>query len=327
MRVLVTGGAGYIGSIAAEALLRAGHEVVVLDNLWRGHRAAIPPEARFVRCDLRDAAATRGAVAGAAPDAVLHFAAATLVNESVNAPELYFRNNVGAMLNLLSAMRLASCSRIIYSSSAAVYGEPMVLPVPEEAELKPVNPYGQTKLIGEWLLEAFAVAHGFQYATLRYFNVAGATERRGEDHEPETHVIPVALRALRNEAESFSIYGTDYPTDDGTAIRDYVHIEDLVDAHLLALDKIDQQLGAINLGTKAGFSVKQIVEGVEQATGQPLPVTLSARRAGDPPALVADSRRARQKLGWEPRRSTLPEMVSSAWEWMQAYPQGYADGE
>ncbi|MDQ3780965.1 MAG: UDP-glucose 4-epimerase GalE [Chloroflexota bacterium] len=323
MRILVTGGAGYIGSIAAEALVRAGHKVVVLDNLWRGHAAAVPREARLIRCDLRDEDGIREAVSTARPDAVLHFAAATLVSESVNDPEFYFRNNLGGMLNLLTAMRSIDCRRIVFSSSAAVYGDPSTLPVSEEAVPNPVNPYGQTKLMGERLLEAFETAYGLQYAALRYFNVAGASESRGEDHDPETHVIPVALNVLRDSKQAFSIYGTDYPTGDGTAIRDYVHVEDLVEAHLLALDNVDQRLGAINLGTKSGFSVKEIVDGIEQTTGKTLPVTLGPRRAGDPPALIADSTRARQRLGWEPRRSTLPQMIGSAWEWMQSHPSGY----
>jgi len=323
MRVLVTGGAGYIGSIAAEALVRAGHEVVVLDNLWRGHRAAVPAGARFIRCDLRDEDGIREAVSTARPDAVLHFAAATLVSESVNDPEFYFRNNLVGMLNLLTVMRSIDCLRIVFSSSAAVYGNPSTLPVSEDAVPNPVNPYGQTKLIGERLLEAFETAYGLQYAALRYFNVAGASESRGEDHDPETHVIPVALNVIRHSRQAFSIYGADYPTDDGTAIRDYVHVEDLVEAHLLALDKVDQRLGAINLGTKSGFSVKEIVDGIEQTTGKTLPVTFGPRRAGDPPALIADSTRARQRLGWEPRRSTLSQMIGSAWEWMQSHPGGY----
>lgn len=323
MKVLVTGGAGYIGSVAIERLLAEDHDVVALDNLWRGHRAALPPEVRLEHCDLRDAEQTARAVAAARPDAVLHFAAATLVPESVKDPGAYFGANVVGSHNLLEAMRRADVSTIVFSSTAAVYGMPEHLPIAEGAPARPINPYGQSKLMVEQMLGAYADAYGVRFAALRYFNVAGATRDHGEDHDPETHVIPVALQTLLGKRERFAVYGTDYPTPDGTAVRDYVHVVDLADAHIAALGRLDHSLGAINLGTKDGFSVREIVAAVERVTGRELPVAYEPRREGDPPALVADAARAREELGWSPRRSTLDEMVGSAWDWMQRHPSGY----
>ena len=325
MKVLVTGGAGYIGSVAVERLLERGHDVVVLDNFWRGHRAAVPAGAAAVDCDIRDGARTKRIVHDARPDNILHFAAATIVPESVEHPAEYFGVNVVGSHNLLEAARAAEVATFVLSSTAAVYGIPEEVPVSEAAEPRPINPYGQSKLMVEQMLEAYEAAYGLRYAALRYFNVAGATRDHGEDHDPETHVIPVALQTLLGKRERFSVYGTDYPTPDGTAIRDYVHVVDLVDAHLLALERLDRSLGTINLGTKGGFSVRQIVEAVERVTGRSLPVAYGPRRAGDPPALVADSTRAREVLGWSPTRSTLDEMVASAWDWFQRHPNGYED--
>ena len=325
MKVLVTGGAGYIGSVAVERLLERGHDVVVLDNFWRGHRAAVQAGAAAVDCDIRDGAQTKRIVQDARPDTVLHFAAATIVPESVEHPAEYFGVNVVGSHNLLEAARAAEVATFVLSSTAAVYGIPEEVPVSESAEPRPINPYGQSKLMVEQMLDAYDAAYGLRYAALRYFNVAGATRDHGEDHDPETHVIPVALQTLLGKRERFSVYGTDYPTPDGTAVRDYVHVVDLVDAHLLALERLDRSLGPINLGTKGGFSVRQIVEAVERVTGRSLPVAYGPRRAGDPPALVADSTRAREVLGWSPARSTLDEMVASAWDWFQRHPNGYAD--
>jgi UDP-glucose 4-epimerase len=325
MRVLVTGGAGYIGSVAVAALIERGDEVVVADNLWRGHRPAMTDGACFTRVDLRDRAGLRAALEEAQPEAVLHFAGATLVPESMREPLLYYETNVTGTINLLQAMLDVGADRLVFSSTAAVYGVPERLPIQEQDRLEPINPYGRSKLVAERIIADAGVAHGLHWAALRYFNVAGATDRLGEDHDPETHVIPVALQVALGQRPAFGIYGDDFPTPDGTAIRDYVHVVDLVDAHLRALDRLDETLGPINLGTKDGVSVRQIVEAVERVTGSPLPIVLEPRREGDPPALVADSSRALDALGWEPAHSTLDEMVSSAWSWMTRNPRGYGD--
>jgi UDP-glucose 4-epimerase len=330
MRVLVTGGAGYIGSVAVERLLEAGHQVDVLENLWRGHAPSVPAGVPIHRCDLRDAQATAKVVGRAQPDSVLHFAAATIVPESVADPANYFAINVVGSHNLLEAMRSSEVRTLVFSSSAAVYGVPKELPVTEDSLTEPINPYGRSKLMVEQMLPWYDQAYGLRSASFRYFNVAGATDRCGEDHNPETHVIPVALQVASGMRERFQVFGTDYPTPDGTAIRDYVHVVDLVDAHLMALEKLqadDRSLGAFNLGTTDGFSVKQVVEAVERVTGHQLPVEYAPRRAGDPPALVADSTKARQLLGWTPSRSTLDEMVGSAWAWYRRHPSGYGAEE
>ncbi len=325
MRVLVTGGAGYIGSIAVERLIKKGHHVVVVDDLSRGHRAAVHPNASFDLCDLRDAEAMRSTVVRHDADAIMHFAAMTLVGESVNQPAEYFRTNVQGGLNLLEAARVSGIKRFIFSSTAAVYGEPERVPILEEDVKRPINPYGQTKWIMEQALSSYANAYGVNYAAFRYFNVAGASQNYGEDHRPETHIIPLALSAIESKDRHFTINGTDYPTPDGTAIRDYVHVIDLADAHIAALERLDQPLGAINLGTKEGFSVQDIVAAIEAVTGRSLMVTYGPRRSGDPAALVADAARARDVLDWEPLRSTLDKMISSAWEWHKRNPNGYRD--
>jgi len=325
MRVLVTGGAGYIGSVAVAMLIERGHEVIALDNLERGHAAAVTPAATFVQCDLRNADATREAVAGSDAEAVLHFAALHLVPESVVKPAEYYRTNVVGGINLLDAVREAGIRKFVFSSTAAVYGEPETLPIKEDSPTLPINPYGASKLMVERVLADYGATYGINYSIFRYFNVAGAFGALGEDHRPETHVIPVAIEAITGKRETFTVFGTDYATDDGTAIRDYVHVVDLVDAHLLALDRLDRSLGTFNLGTRNGFSVAEVVEAVELTTDQRLPVTLGPRRAGDPPALIADSTRAREELGWDPRRSTLDAMIGSHWDWVQSNPQGYPD--
>lgn len=325
MRVLITGGAGYIGSITAERALLAGHDVVVIDNLWRGHREAVPSRATFHEADARNQAAIAAIVRSTRPDAVLHFAASTLVPESMANPAAYFENNMVGSFHLLEALRQAEVQRIVFSSTAAVYGEPETVPIDEAQLLHPINPYGQSKLMVEQMLAAYQRAYDVRYAALRYFNVAGATAERGEDHDPETHLIPLALRAAAGWHPTFSIFGSDYPTPDGTAIRDYVHVVDLADAHLAALDRLaaGPSLGAINLGTRGGFSVREVVAAVERVTGKTLLIRDEARRAGDPPVLVADNQRAADVLGWTPRRSTLDEMVGSAWTWFRRYPHGY----
>lgn len=326
MRVLVTGGAGYIGSVAIERLLAKGHDVIAVDSLLRGHRNAIPTEVPFIECDLREPEATRQVVAESAADAIMHFAALHLVSESVTDPGAYFQTNVGGGINLLCAARDAGIKRFVFSSTAAVYGAPKSLPIREDDVKEPINPYGHSKYMFEQFFPEFEREHGMNWAAFRYFNVAGATETRGEDHRPETHVIPVALEVLTGKREAFTVFGTDYPTEDGTCIRDYVHVVDLADAHVRAVEELGQEsLGPINLGTRDGFSVKQIVDAVERVTGQKLNVKYGERRPGDPPALIADTTKAQELIGWDPQRSTMGEMIGSAWAWMQAHPNGYGD--
>lgn len=323
MRVMVTGGGGYIGSVAVERLADEGHEPLVLDSFWRGHRAAVPNGVQILDVDLRDRDKVIAAFEETTPDAVMHFAAATLVGESVQEPGAYFTNNLQGALNLLAAMQAVETRRLVFSSTAAVYGEPDDVPVSEHALKEPINPYGRSKLMIEQMLPWHQQAWGLQYATFRYFNVAGATEQYGEDHDPETHLIPVALQAILGQRPHLSLFGTDYPTPDGTAIRDYVHVVDLADAHLLAVSALDATLGPMNLGTRDGFSVRQVIDAVERVTGKAVPIEEAPRRGGDPAILVADARSARERLGWNPTRSTLDQMVKSAWEWMQRHPRGY----
>lgn len=326
MRVLITGGAGYIGSVAIERLLESGHDVVALDSLERGHAQAIPADVEFVQCDIRDGAATSAAVKSADAEAIMHFAALHLVPESVSDPGAYFQTNVAGGINLLCAARDCGITRFVFSSTAAVYGEPETLPVKESDPKNPINPYGHSKYMVEQFFPDFERQHGLNWAAFRYFNVAGATEAHGEDHNPETHVIPVALQVLMGKRDQFTIFGTDYPTEDGTCIRDYIHVVDLADAHIRALDVLgEKSLGAVNLGTRDGFSVKQIVEAVERVTGRELPTAIGERRAGDPPALIADTSKAEELLGWNPTRSTMDQMIGSAWKWMQQHPQGYTN--
>jgi UDP-glucose 4-epimerase len=325
MHVLVTGGGGYIGSIAAEQLIERGHQVTVVDSFVRGHRAAVPEQATRVDCDLRLPDNVADAVRAAGPDAIMHFAALTLVPESVREPGSYFATNTCGGLNLLQAAAGNGVERFVFSSTAAVYGEPETLPITEDSPKAPINPYGQSKWMTEQMLAVFSERYGINHATFRYFNVAGASETRGEDHDPETHLIPVALKTLLGERDTFTIFGTDYDTPDGTAVRDYVHVLDLVDAHIAAIERLHEPLGAMNLGTASGFSVRQIADAVSEVTGRELPIELGPRRTGDPAALVADSTRAREVLGWEPRRSTLDQMIGSAWEWFQGNPNGYPD--
>ena len=326
MRVLVTGGAGYIGSVAIERLLAAGHDVVALDSLARGHRGAVPDGVQLLQCDLRDPAATLDAVKSANSEAIMHFAALHLVPESVADPGAYFQTNVGGGINLLMAARDCGITRFVFSSTAAVYGEPETLPVKESDPKNPINPYGHSKYMMEQFFPDFERQHGINWAAFRYFNVAGATETHGEDHNPETHVIPVALQVLQGKRPVFTIFGTDYPTADGTCIRDYIHVVDLAEAHIRALEELgEKSLGAINLGTRDGFSVKQIVDAVERVTGLDLPIAYGERRAGDPPALIADTTKAQELVGWNPTRSNMDDMIGSAWAWMQAHPDGYGD--
>jgi UDP-glucose 4-epimerase len=324
MKLLVTGGAGYIGSIVSRQLLERGHEVVVLDNLERGHREAVAPEARFVEADLREAAQISSAV-GEGFDGVLHFAALALVSESVSHPERYYRTNVTGTLNLLEAMRDASVPRLVFSSTCAVYGQPDEVPIREDAPPRPANAYGASKLAVDGMIGDFCLAYGLGAVSLRYFNVAGAAGDAGEDHEPETHLIPNVLRTAQGRNPEVEIFGTDYPTPDGTAIRDYIHIDDLTDAHVLALGAT--RLGEhriFNLGNGNGFSVREVIAAARDLTGREIATVEAARRPGDPPELVAASAKIRSELGWEAQKPTLAEMVGDAWAFAQAHPDGYS---
>ncbi len=323
MKLLVTGGAGYIGSVVAHQLLEAGQETVVLDNLTKGHERALPEGARFVRGDLLDAEGMRDALAEGF-DGVLHFAALSLVGESVEQPERYYRNNVCGTLNLLEAMREAEVPRLVFSSTAAVYGEPEEVPIPETSPTLPTNPYGGSKLAVDQMIRAVAEARGLAATSLRYFNVAGASGRFGEDHHPETHLIPLVLRAASGARDSVKVFGTDYPTRDGTPVRDYIHVEDLGRAHLLALEAAEPgEHRVYNLGNGAGFSVREVIEAARRVTGCPIEAVESPRRSGDPAVLVASSDKIRDELGWKPERPEPEAMISDAWEWMQTHPNGY----
>lgn len=325
MKLLVTGGAGYIGSIVAKQLLGAGHQVTVLDNLERGHRSAVAPGAELVVADLSDGDAVRAAVRPGF-DGVLHFAALALVSESVSHPERYFRTNVGGTLNLLEAMDAAGVGRLVFSSTCAVYGEPDEVPIAETAVTRPVTAYGASKLAVDLMIRDFCRAHGLGAVSLRYFNVAGASDGLGEDHDPETHLIPNILRAALGLAPEVNIYGTDYATRDGTAVRDYIHIEDLGMAHLLALEGTREgEHKVFNLGNGSGFSVREVIEAARSVTGRDIRAREAARRPGDPPVLVAASDLIRSELGWEPRKPGLEDMVGDAWAFAQAHPNGYED--
>ena len=336
MKVLVTGGAGYVGGVSVDALLAAGHGVVVLDDLSTGHRAAVPPEARLVEGSYGDEAAVRALLEAEGIEAVLHCAARSLVGESVQDPAKYYRDNVAGGVALLEAARTAGVRRLVFSSTASVYGVPDATPIDEDAPLRPINTYGETKRTFESALRWYAGAYGMRSVVLRYFNVAGATERLGEVHRPETHLVPNSLTALLG-GPALTLFGDDYPTPDGTPIRDYLHVEDLAAAHLAALESTapgDARTATAdgaatslvcNLGTSSGFSVRQVLAAAEQVAGMPVPYVLGARRAGDPPVLVASNARAREVLGWTPRRSTLETMLASAWAWRRAHPAGYGD--
>ncbi len=325
MKLLVTGGAGFIGSIVASHLLAAGHEIVVLDNLERGHREAVPDGAELVVVDLLDRAAL-GELLGEGFDGVLHFAALALVGESVSNPERYWRTNVGGTLNLLEAMAEGGVTRLVFSSTCAVYGQPEEVPIPETAPPRPINAYGASKLAVDEMIGHFCRAHGFGAVSLRYFNVAGASGTLGEDHEPETHLIPNILRAALGQNPYVEIFGTDYPTPDGTAVRDYIHIDDLAEAHLLALDGTrDDEHQIFNLGNGSGFSVREVVAAAEAVTGAEIPTREAARRPGDPPMLVAASERIRDALGWHARKPGLEQIVADAWEFAQTHPGGYSN--
>jgi UDP-glucose 4-epimerase len=325
MKLLVTGGAGYIGSIVATHLLHEGHEVVVLDNLERGHRDAVPGGAELVVADLSERSELSRVVAEGF-DAVLHFAALALVSESVSNPERYWRVNVGGTLNLLEAMVESSVGRLVFSSTCAVYGQPDQVPIAEDAPPRPINAYGASKLAVDSMIGQFCLAHGLGAVSLRYFNVAGASGEQGEDHDPETHLIPNILRAGLGINPCVEIYGTDYPTPDGTAIRDYIHIDDLSAAHLLALGATRPGGHQIfNLGNGNGFSVREVIEAVRAVTGLEIAVREAPRRPGDPPVLVAASEKIRSELGWRAHKPELEQIVADAWAFAQARPRGYSE--
>lgn len=325
VKLLVTGGAGYIGSIVARLLIEGGHDVTILDNLSRGHREAVPDQAHLVITDLLDQPRLHEAVDGGF-DAVLHFAALALVGESGTNPERYYRTNVTGTLNLLEAMLAAGVNRLVFSSTCAVYGQPDHVPIPETTPTRPESAYGRSKLAVDWMIGDFCQAHGLGAVSLRYFNVAGASHGLGEDHDPETHLIPNVLKAAVGASPDVQVFGTDYPTRDGTAIRDYIHIEDLADAHILALDAAEPGRHKIyNLGNGNGFSVREVIAAATQVTGKDIPVREAGRRPGDPAELVSASARIREELGWAPRKPGIEEMVGDAWAFAQARPNGYSD--
>jgi UDP-glucose 4-epimerase len=326
VRVLVTGGAGYIGSVVAEELIKDGHEVVVYDSLYKGHRGAVVAGADFVEGDLMDGELLRATFRVRATEAVIHMAADSLVGESVADPSKYYRNNVAAGLLLLDAMRDTGVRRIVFSSTAAVYGEPRKQPVEESDPTQPTSPYGETKLAFERALQWYEQAYAVRYASLRYFNAAGATERCGEDHRPETHLVPIILQAATGRRAHVEVYGDDYATRDGTCVRDYIHVVDLARAHVLALSILGERSAIYNLGCGGdGYTVSEVIAVAREVTGRDIPVRVGARRAGDPAVLVASSEKIKRELGWSPRLQDLREIVSSAWEWMRAHPEGYTD--
>jgi UDP-glucose 4-epimerase len=323
MKILVTGGAGYIGSICVEEMLNRGHEIAVLDNLTEGHRAAVDPRAMFYEADLGDRVAVGLAVKEFAPDAVMHFAANALVGESMTNPSKYFRNNVSNGVNLLDAMVENGVKRFVFSSTCATFGVPERMPIDETLPQRPINPYGESKLMFEKILRWYDEIHGLRFTALRYFNAAGASEKFGEDHRIETHLIPNILKVALGQKEAVEIYGTDYKTPDGTCIRDYIHILDLADAHIRALDRAES--GFFNLGTGGGTSVREVIDCCRRVTGKEIAVREQPRRPGDPPRLIAASDKIRRELGWEPRFQNIEAIVRSAWDWHVRNPAGYGD--
>lgn len=336
MKILVTGGAGYVGSHSVRRLLSAGHDVWVIDNLVYGHRACVEalglPADRFVDGDLNQTDAVQRLLSENAIDAVMHFAAYALVGESVADPAKYYHNNVVGTLSLLDAMRSSDVRAIVFSSTCATYGVPAQVPIPEDHPQAPINPYGFTKLVIEQALADYSLAYGFKYAALRYFNASGAAADGsiGEDHTPETHLIPLVLQVVLGQREHITIFGTDYPTPDGSCIRDYIHVDDLADAHLTAVEKLvsvgDEPLAIkCNLGTGVGSSVREVIAACEKATGMSIKTVEGDRRAGDPPELVCDPSGAERMLGWRAKRLDIDETVASAWGWHSAHPRGYGD--
>ena len=321
MTILVTGGAGYIGGTVARILLAGGHAVTIFDNLCHSRRAAVAPGAEFIEGDLADRALLEKTLRSGRFQGVMHFAALIEAGESMQRPEIYFRNNTAGTLSLLEAMLATGHDRLVFSSTAACYGEPVRTPILEDAKLEPTNPYGESKLLVEHMLRWFNRIHGFRYASLRYFNVAGAIGGYGEAHEPESHLIPLILDVALGRRKSIKIFGQDYPTRDGTCIRDYIHVKDLADAHLLALAALGTQdrLGGLiyNIGNGQGFTVREAIDSVRRVTGRPIPVEECPRREGDPAVLVASSEKIKRELGWKPQYADLDAIIASAWEWHQ----------
>jgi UDP-glucose 4-epimerase len=329
MNLLVTGGAGYIGSVVTGELVRLGHHVHVLDNLSHGHRAAVSRDATFVSGDISDRETLRSLFAESPFDGVLHFAAFIEAGESMKTPETFFRNNTANALTLLETMLEFKVPRLVFSSTAALYGNPQRTPIQEDDPLKPTNAYGESKLLVEQMLTWFHRIHGFSYASLRYFNVAGATGELGEDHRPETHLIPLVLQVASGKRESIAIYGTDYDTPDGTCVRDYIHVSDLARAHVRALEALGKSAAPrqliFNLGNGQGFSVREVIEAVRRVTRHPVPAVELARRPGDPAILVASSEKVQKELDWKPAHTNLEQIIQSAWEWRNRHAKGYAD--
>lgn len=327
MNILVTGGAGYVGSHAVRYLLSRGHDVWVYDNLSRGHRGAVPP-GRLLTGNVNDQYRLVQVLKDTRAEAVMHFAAYALVGESVADPALYYGNNVAGSYHLLEAMRKSGVQKLVFSSTTATYGTPAKVPIPETTPQEPINPYGFSKLAVERMLDDYAHAYGLSFAALRYFNAAGAAAdgTMGEDHTPESHLIPIVLQVALGQRDSITIFGDDYPTPDGTCVRDYVQVDDLAEAHLAALERLGggRRL-KLNLGTGRGYSVKEVIDACRRITGHPIPATLGPRRPGDPPELVADSTLARTVLGWQPKYTTIESIVETAWAWHQSHPQGYGD--
>ncbi len=323
MRILVVGGAGYIGSICSESLITEGHEVSVFDNLTEGHRRAVDSRARFIEGDLNNREKIGSALRETKPDAVMHFAASALVGESMENPSKYFRNNVANGLNLLDAMVATDVKQIVFSSTCATFGPPERVPIDETLPQRPVSPYGESKLAFERILRWYNEIHSLRFVALRYFNAAGASKTFGEDHRIETHLIPNVLKVALGQKSHVEIYGTDYETPDGTCIRDYIHIVDLSSAHILALNAPQSEF--YNLGTGGGSSVREVIDVCRRITGHPIPVVEKKRRPGDSPRLIAASAKIKKQLGWHPRFQQLQTIVESAWKWHQKFPNGYSD--
>lgn len=323
MNVFVTGGAGYIGSICVEELLNAGHQVTVFDNLSEGHRAAVDPRAHFVRGCLSDATHVGTALKDSGASAIMHFAASALVGESMTNPGKYFGNNVASGLNLLNAAVQCRVQKFVFSSTCATYGPPERVPMTEDLPQRPINPYGESKLMFEKMLMWYEQLHQLEFVAFRYFNAAGASAKFGEHHRIETHLIPNVLKVALGQAERCEIYGTDYSTPDGTCIRDYIHIIDLAQAHMLGLGA--GKRGFYNLGNGDGYSVREVISACERLTGRKIPAVEKPRRAGDPPRLVAGANKAMTELGWQPRFPKLDDIVATAWEWHRTHPLGYPD--
>jgi len=324
MKILVTGGAGYIGSIVVEQLVKQGESVIVFDNLYQGHQEAVHPDAVFVEGDLADAAVVNAVFKEYQPEAIMHFASHTLVGESMQKPFLYLGENITNGLNLLQAAIRHNAHRFILSSTANLFDDPERMPIDEAERIVPGSPYGESKYILERMLYWLDRTEGLRYSALRYFNAAGASEERGEDHSPEYHIIPIVLEVALGKRDKVAIFGDDYPTPDGTCVRDYVHVLDLAQAHILALRALDEGSRTYNLGNGKGFSVKEVIEMAREITDHPIPAEVVARRPGDPAILIASSDKIRRELGWNPQHSDLRNIIESAWSWHSSHPQGYA---